>query len=299
MKKILLFLSYFLCVSNMFSQNTISLEYSINKQDLTATVISSSGWHVPGSIVIPSTYEEQGITYQVIAIGERAFFSCSGLTSITLPKSIITIGENAFDECTRLTSINIPDNVTTIGKSAFEGCPLTSITLPAKLTSIESKIFAYCSHLSSITIPENITKIETDAFFSCTNLTSVTLPSSLKTIEYDAFMRCPLEHVYCFATEPPTYNGTSFISGNNKCTLHIPHGCLSNYTNASIAKGFTTIIDDIFPTNIELTTTEKNATVDIRYLTLDGKPANAQTKGTLIKQTLSKDKIVNTEKIRN
>ena len=41
----------------------------------------------------------------VTVIGERAFFNCTGLTSITIPELVTTIGDYAFYNCTGVTSV--------------------------------------------------------------------------------------------------------------------------------------------------------------------------------------------------
>ena len=56
-------------------------------------------------------------------IGERAFWDCDTLASITLPDSMTTIGEEAFGYCVNLQSARIPGSVTAIGENAFYGCP--------------------------------------------------------------------------------------------------------------------------------------------------------------------------------
>ncbi len=58
----------------------------------------------------------------VTRIGDRAFYGCTGLTTITIPNSVTSIGVSAFWGCTGLTSITIPDSVTSIGASAFADC---------------------------------------------------------------------------------------------------------------------------------------------------------------------------------
>ena len=60
-----------------------------------------------------------------VEIGERAFWDCGTMVSITLPDSVTTIGEEAFGYCTGLTSAGIPGSVTAIGENAFYGCPHT------------------------------------------------------------------------------------------------------------------------------------------------------------------------------
>ena len=41
-----------------------------------------------GSIEIPATVSYNGDTYSVTIIGDKAFYSCRGLTSVTLPNSV-------------------------------------------------------------------------------------------------------------------------------------------------------------------------------------------------------------------
>jgi hypothetical protein len=66
-----------------------------------------------GSYVIPDS---------VTAIDSRAFWHCSGLTSITIPSSVTTIGDAAFNLCTGLTTVinlsSVPQN---IGGEVFGG----------------------------------------------------------------------------------------------------------------------------------------------------------------------------------
>ena len=58
-----------------------------------------------GNLIIPSTISYNGTTYSVTSIGDRAFYECSGLTSVTIPNSVTLIGEGAFLSCIGLTSI--------------------------------------------------------------------------------------------------------------------------------------------------------------------------------------------------
>ncbi len=122
---------------------------------------------VTGDIVIPDIIEG----YSVTSIGNYAFASSIGLTSITIPSSITSIGEGAFDACTGLTSVTISDSVMSIGDNAFRGCcGLTSITIPDSVISIGNYAFYDCTGISNITIPGSVTEIGSNAFSGITNV---------------------------------------------------------------------------------------------------------------------------------
>ena len=127
----------------------------------------------------------------VTEIGERAFYGCSSLTSITIPESVTEIGERAFYGCSSLTSITIPESVTEIGELAFCGCSsLTSITIPPLVTKIGNATFLNCFSLTYITIPPSVTEIGAFAFLNCYSLTEVRIPKGCYVTE-SAFKDCP------------------------------------------------------------------------------------------------------------
>ena len=97
-----------------------------------------SGWgynNNPLDVVIPNS---------VTCIGEKAFYECYGLTSVTIPNRVTRIEEEAFFGCFCLTSVTIPNNVTCIGEKAFFGCRgLTSVTIPSSVKTIGENSFNY------------------------------------------------------------------------------------------------------------------------------------------------------------
>lgn len=96
-----------------------------------------------------------------------------------IPDSVTSIGDRAFYDCHRLTSISIPDSVTSIGKEAFSNCSSpTSMSIPDSVTSIGEEAFSGCSRLTSISVPDSVTSIEAPAFTECENLQDFTCPSS-------------------------------------------------------------------------------------------------------------------------
>ena len=75
-----------------------------------------------GDVTIPEKVIYDSKKYSVTSIGERAFYNCSGLTSVAIPNSVTSIGDYAFGYCSGLTSVTIPNSVTSIGNFAFYGC---------------------------------------------------------------------------------------------------------------------------------------------------------------------------------
>lgn len=158
----------------------------------------------------------------VTNIGDYAFSSCSGLTSLTIPSSVSSIGDGAFAGCSGLTEISISSK--NIGRSAFYKCTgLTTITIPIGVSSIGDGAFAGCSGLTSIkvdnyntkydsrnncraiietntntliagckntVIPSTVTSIGKNAFMGCSGLTSFIIPNTVTSIGDGAFYGC-------------------------------------------------------------------------------------------------------------
>ena len=90
------------------------------------------------------------------------------MTSITIPNSVTRFGERAFFNCTSLTSITIPNNnyFDGIALYTFANCTsLTSITLPRKIIALEDGAFYGCTALNTIDCTaENPPVLYTGAF---------------------------------------------------------------------------------------------------------------------------------------
>jgi len=123
----------------------------------------------------------------ITSIGNKAFYGCTSLASVSIPDSVTSIGTGAFYGCTSLASVSIPDSVTSIGNSAFYGCTsLASVSIPDSVTSIDSSAFRDCTSLASVSIPPSVTFIGVAAFWDCA-FDSIYVPRSVKTIGQDAF----------------------------------------------------------------------------------------------------------------
>ncbi len=97
-----------------------------------------------GNVKIPSTFSSSP-SYTVTEIGDKAFWDCKALTSVTIPEGVTTIGKNAFFNCLALTSVSIPNSVTEIKEYAFDECKaLTSVDIPQGVKTIKKCTFRYC-----------------------------------------------------------------------------------------------------------------------------------------------------------
>lgn len=201
-----------------------NLKYNFNAAKKTAVVMGiGPDFKNTDNIVIPSTVEYNGTTYDVTEIGNSAFLNhseltgnivfeensnvttiggaafsgCSGLTGdVNLPDSITIINIRAFTNCSGLNgTLTIPNEVKTIGDYAFSGCKNLkgSFELPANLTTLGDGAFAGCSSLTgTLTIPEAITKIGVSTFYQCNGLTGTLDLKNVTEIGGFAFSECGL-----------------------------------------------------------------------------------------------------------
>ena len=148
------------------------LRYNLVSDTKTATLLPKTNGKYSGDIVVPEKIKSSdGVEYSVTAFGDKCFYVCDGLTSITIPSSVTSLGDNCFEGCYGLTSITIPSSVTSLGYSCFSSCSgLTSITIPSSVTSLGDNCFNWCLGLTSITIPSSVTSLGNFCFSGCSGL---------------------------------------------------------------------------------------------------------------------------------
>lgn len=229
-----------------------------------------------GNIVIPSTVDYNGKTYNVVRIGYRAFAETYHLESITIPLSVTSIGDYAFSG-SLITAIDIPSSVVRIGDYVFNKCKnLTSITIPSSVRVIGEGVFCECQCLTRIVvdsgntiydsrnncnavvetgtntivhgccrtiIPNSVTAIGDYAFIGCQGLRSIEIPSSVINIGSMAFRDCTALTSVTIGCSEPIAIGYYTFSNRTNATLYVPVGSKAAYEAADYWKEFKEIIE--------------------------------------------------------
>ena len=78
--------------------DTFTYEYF---SSTSVTITNYSGNDEPHALTVPAKI----LDYNVVAIGEQAFYACSNLSSVTLPEGLTTIDAYAFANCEVLTEV--------------------------------------------------------------------------------------------------------------------------------------------------------------------------------------------------
>ena len=252
-----LILSVFVSISaSAYDVEVDGIFYNLVSKALQAEVTKGDNKY-SGDVTIPETITVEDVVYNVTSIGEKAFYECTSLTSITIPNSVTSIKDESFFVCTSITSITIPNSVTKIGDSAFLFCSsLTSITIPNSVTSIGSYAFHRCSSLTSITIPNSVTSIGVWTFRECSSLTSITIPNSVTRIGGSAFRECSSLTSITIPNSVTSIGDWVFEGCTSLTSITIPNsvtsisesafrGCTS-LTSITIPNSVTIIEDNIF-----------------------------------------------------
>ncbi|GEM_PF-2215041 len=150
------------------------------------------------------------IDSSVTSISEYAFYHCTGLTSIDIPKSVKSIGSEAFSGVANINyygtasgskwgaeNINCYAEGNLVYQSAQKkkivGCgkPISgSSEIPNSVTGIGAGVFEGCSGITEIIFSENLKTIGDNAFSGCTGLKKITIPDNVREIGSNAFYEC-------------------------------------------------------------------------------------------------------------
>ena len=242
----------------------------------------------------------------VTCIDHVAFRGCINLASINIPASVTSIGESAFAE-TGLTFLTIPKTVTDIWTGAFANCPnLKTVVVEDSPEYIHQSQpndelmgwnhwylmpgmfdqtpveYLYLGRDGTYSLGEALTSVEVgvdfqhltdhdNLFSKCYGLKKVIIPGSVIKIWKGTFLRCTdLETVYVRRQEPPELEQYSFSSESYpKAEIHVPKGSGKAYREAPYWCNFANIIDDLDVSGIEDVNTDDDST-EIEVFNMQG-----------------------------
>ena len=121
-------------------------------------------------------------------IGEKAFYMCEKLQSVTWHCQCDVIPVDCFSGCSNLTQFDF-SNIKRIGAHAFENSGLTSVRL-SKETAVDQSGFACCNDLEKIEWLSG-RSIEGDIFEECQNIKEIIISDNVMGIAVDAFASSP------------------------------------------------------------------------------------------------------------
>ncbi len=109
-----------------------------------------------GSIVIPSSVTWDGVEYQVVEVGDNAFYGCDSLVAVDLGR-VRRVGSQAFYGCTMLDSVVFPYELSNVGDGAFAYCrSLRQLSLTSALTHVGTSAFSLCTGLQKVVLSTQV-----------------------------------------------------------------------------------------------------------------------------------------------
>ncbi len=73
-----------------------------------------------GEVLIPGTVSYQGAIYIIDEIGSNAFSGCESITKLVIEEGVRMLRERAFFECSLLTDVTLPRSIISVSDTAFQ-----------------------------------------------------------------------------------------------------------------------------------------------------------------------------------
>ena len=157
----------------------------------------TTGGTLSGDVTLPSElpcpFDDAIDSFMRVGrLGDLAFRSSPGLTSVTIPEAVEAIGSDVFAECTSLKRLVLAEGLREIGGGAFSKCTaLEEIVIPDSVVRIASKAFQGCTSLKRVDLGAGKLEIGDEAFAECSSLETVTGGTNVTRVLRSAFDKTP------------------------------------------------------------------------------------------------------------
>ncbi len=143
----------------------------------------------PADVLVPESVTHGGREFNVVSIGEKAFYGCKTVETVDLGP-VKSVGAKAFARCAGISEIGISDSLEAVGPYAFYGCAsLKSLAISGEGVAVSKCAFYGCTGLESVTFAGSGATIGNKAFYNCRSLASLDL-SGVSEIGFKAFPYC-------------------------------------------------------------------------------------------------------------
>ncbi len=242
-----------------FNMNSSAYRFASN---LKTVVISDRASEIVDIAFYNTGIESVFIPKSVTAIGKKAFWHCTDLTTVGFDRdsSFTSLPEECFKDCTSLknvtfgrikylealafgncTSLERIDltNVLSIESTAFDGCTnLTDVvyqdTDSSEKATVSAQAFDSQESLETVMLGSSVEKVEAKAFANCANLKSVYISDEVENISDTAFDGCDnLTTIFCPSEECYAYSYAKSI-GIEPTTLQVMPIPNQTYTGVEI-----------------------------------------------------------------
>ena len=143
-------------------------------------------------------------------IGEKAFWDCRSLASISIPSSVTSSKDFAFWGCTDMKDVHIFD--------LAAWCKINFSDDDANPLYYAQHLYLNNEEIKDLVIPNTVTSIGQYTFYHFSGITSITIPASVRSINSYAFSRCS------GLTSIKVESGNSYFDSRNNCNAIIETG---------------------------------------------------------------------------
>ena len=212
---------------------------------------------IKNSVFAGTAIEEITLPSTLTRLQDGAFQKATKLKTVDFNDVETTIGNKCFYGCTNLTSITGVGKITSIGNEAFYECKvLGELSSLNNVTSIGDNAFLFCTQLKKVEGLHNLTSVGTAAFAQCKSIEELDIDwSKVENIGNRAFLMAFADNAEEIVLDSNSFKSLKKIGShaftqarNITGTLVLPEGIESI---AMLAFAQTGISSVVFPNSLE------------------------------------------------